>query len=67
MNDINARGGLVLSRDAGEGITVVDRRNGDLIQFQIIYISKHRVQVRIVAAREDYTILRDEKAEGLYE
>ena len=57
---IISQGGLVLSRNIGEGITIVDRRTGDIFHIRLVGVTGKRAQLRLVAERQDYIIMRDE-------
>jgi len=57
---IISQGGLVLSRNIGEGITIVDRRTGDILHIRVVGVAGKRAQLRLVAERQDYIIMRDE-------
>jgi sRNA-binding carbon storage regulator CsrA len=57
---IISQGGLVLSRIIGEGITIVDRRTGDILHIRVVGVTGKRAQLRLVAERQDYIIMRDE-------
>lgn len=58
-----SKGGLVISRESGEGINIIDRRSGEIIQVGVTFPPGRgsRVQIRICADKERYAIIRDSK------
>lgn len=63
MSNELEKGGLVLTRYAGQGIGVIDMRTGDHIRIECISVMGSKAQFRIVANKEIYRILREELIE----
>lgn len=63
MAENQGKGGLVISRESGEGINIIDRRSGEIIQVGVTFLPGrgNRVQLRICADKERYVIIRDSK------